>query len=132
MQQLWDPRTLREGLPSAKQPKQSSSSSSATSNATTPCPPPATDSYFFAIQTSPTSQRSESRHLHRQQQRRRQQIINQTFPCNNSSQNASTSQTTAEAPCGCPLRADPPVHPEQIPFPPLPENQEKLENWILS
>ena len=60
------------------------------------------------------------------------QIINQTFPCNNSSQSASTSQTTAEAPCGCPLRADPPVHPEQIPFPPLPENQDKLENWILS
>ena len=58
-------------------------------------------------------------------------IITQTFPSHNSSQSASTSLRPVKAPCGCPLQAQPLEHPEQIPFPPLPENREKLENWVL-
>ena len=41
-------------------------------------------------------------------------IITQTFPSN---QSASTSPKPVKAPCGCPLQAQPPEHPEQIPFP---------------
>ena len=33
--------------------------------------------------------------------------------------------------CTCMRRTKPPLKPEQIPFPPTPENRERLETWIL-
>ena len=35
------------------------------------------------------------------------------------------------APCGCPTRDKPPPRPEQLPFPPTPENRKALELWLL-
>ena len=36
------------------------------------------------------------------------------------------------SPCGCPLRQDSPLMPQELPYPPTNENRVKLEQWLLS
>ena len=46
---------------------------------------------------------------------------------------SSSSPPTLQplGPCGCLMREPPPPAPTQIPFPPTPENREKLQEWLL-
>ena len=61
------------------------------------------------------------------------QIIPHSFPNGTSSSavHATVTEDPSKAPCGCPLRTQPPAHPQQLPFPPTVENRAKLEAWIL-
>ena len=35
-------------------------------------------------------------------------------------------------PCNCPIRSEPPLRPEKLPFDPIPENNMKMESWLRS
>ena len=49
-----------------------------------------------------------------------------------SASNASQAHVNGlNAPCGCPKRTPPPAKPSEMPFTPINENREKLEQWIL-
>ena len=39
--------------------------------------------------------------------------------------------TSETAPCGCPARSPPPGRPDELPFPAIPENVEKMKAWLL-
>ena len=43
---------------------------------------------------------------------------------------APPTDTTALAPCGCPLRKDCPQRPDKLPFPATADHREELEDWI--
>ena len=38
---------------------------------------------------------------------------------------------SSDEPCACPVRKAPPVRPDNLPFPATPENNEKMEKWLL-
>ena len=60
-------------------------------------------------------------------------LIPSTFPCTSATIRAiKTPSGPEKAPCGCPLRTQPPPHPQQPPLPLTEENREKLEAWILA
>ena len=44
---------------------------------------------------------------------------------------AISKSTANTAACGCPKRCDPPRRPSEIPYPPVNENRELLEKWLL-
>ena len=41
------------------------------------------------------------------------------------------SKNPSKTSCGCPLRSKPPERWETLPFPAIPENNEKMKNWLL-
>ena len=41
------------------------------------------------------------------------------------------SMNSSKTSCGCPLRSKPPECWETLPFPAIPENNEKMKNWLL-
>ena len=38
---------------------------------------------------------------------------------------------SSDEPCACPVRAPPPSRPDKLPFPATPENNDKMEKWLL-
>ena len=46
--------------------------------------------------------------------------------------NNGPGHTSPIAPCGCPLRQQPPPKPNGIPFPATEANREKLQSWLLN
>ena len=48
------------------------------------------------------------------------------------SQNAKkTPHPPMDEPCSCPMRKPPPTRPKKLPFPAIPENNAKMERWLL-
>lgn len=62
-------------------------------------------------------------------------IVDDSFPRPQNRENVQGSTTASSddgmSPCGCPKRQKPPPKPSHVPFPPVVENRQLLEKWLL-